>query len=136
MEILLKAVYLKVAGSRSNHRHDYRKLWADIPEAVRNRIVAHAHHRFGPHADLTDLDTKLDAWRQVFKGGRYSYEVNFGRATEEVRQAGDKWIASGAKPVDAEFAYYPETRAALIHGAQRVLEEELGRKMNDRPEIL
>lgn len=118
-EVLLKAA-LRVHGIQPGPTHQYRALFQTLPQAVQDRLLAHASGRFDPHANFSNLAALLDTWSSNFVKLRYAYEAYEGMSAEESVRRGADWIAAGARTEDADFQYYPLELQAL---AEALLDE-------------
>lgn len=112
-EILLKATLLAHRGT-STHDHRYTQLFNGLPQAARDRILAAARARFGPHADFSDLPGLSSTCSSNFVALRYAYEVYEGMDQEEVDMHGREWPAAGGSIDSADFRYHPVELRALM----------------------
>ena len=119
-EVLLKCAALLSLGEIPRLGHGYFHLWEKLPAEASNEIMRVALAHMPGHSDLSQMKTLLDAYEFVFKRARYYYELYEGCTKEQVREAGERWIANGAKNEDAAVVYYPnELREALQNPANR-----------------
>lgn len=125
-EVLLKCAALLSLGEIPRVGHSYFELWEKLPAEASSEIMVVALAHMPGHADLSQMKTLLDAYAFVFKKARYYYELYEGCTKEEVREAGERWIANGAKIEDAAVAYYPNELSCLIEGLSRFIAARLG----------
>ena len=125
-EVLLKCAAFLSLGEIPRLGHSYFQLWEKLPAEARSEIMRVAlTHRPG-HADLSQMKTLLNAYEFVFKKARYYYELYEACTKEEVREAGELWIANGAKNEDAAVVYYPDELCCLIEGLSCFIAARLG----------
>lgn len=115
LEIYLKAILLLETGHRPVN-HDFSTIWKRLPAATKSEVLAVASNRYSIHVDFNNLEFVLSSWKKSFEIGRYSYELNDFRSYEEVASAGEDWVSKGLCDEDADLAYFPMERAAVIHG--------------------
>lgn len=125
-EVLLKCAALLSLGKIPRVSHSYFALWEQLPAEVINEIMQVALTHMPGHADLRQMKTLLDAYELVFKKARYYYELYEGCTKAEVREAGERWEANGAKDEDAAVVYYPNELGCLIEGLSRFIVRRLG----------
>lgn len=125
-EVLLKCAALLSLGKIPRLGHGYFQLWEKLPAEASNEIMRIALAHMPGHSDLNQMKTLLDAYEFIFKRARYYYELYEGRTKEQVREAGERWIANGAKTEDAAVVYYPNELSCLIEGLSRFIARRLG----------
>lgn len=125
-EVLLKCAALLALGEIPKLGHSYFHLWEKLPPEASSEIMRVALARMPGHADLSQMKTLLEAYEFVFKKARYYYELYAGCTKEEVREAGERWIANGAKNEDAAVVYYPNELCCLIEGLSHFIAGRLG----------
>ena len=114
-EILLKCVLL-LSGQEPKESHNYKKLWRGLPGYVRKEVLRVASERMPGHADLTNLEEKLDWYQFVFERARYHYEFYENYSLKEQTELGELWIALGAPNNEAVVQYFPSELTCLIAG--------------------
>lgn len=124
IEVLLKCVHLIDRGEYIGS-HDYTRIWAKITESTRVEILAEAATRAPGYCDMRKVETALVAWKKIFTKGRYDYELNAHRTSEEVERIGREWMDSGARPEDADLAYYRWERECIIYGIRKWVEPRI-----------
>lgn len=115
MEILLKAVYLAELKNLP-HSHDYKKIWSALSQQSNSQIMCAAKRRVAGHADFSNFDFVLDSWRKVFVSARYGYERTMGETDTASAKRGKEWVKNGARPEEADFAYFPMELVGFSHG--------------------
>ena len=125
-EVFLKCAVLLSLGEIPRDGHNYSRLWERLPAEASNEIMRVALAHMPGHSDLSQMNTLLDAYRYVFEKARYYYELYEGFTKEEVREAGERWIANGAKNEDAAVVYYPNELMCLIEGLSCFIAGRLG----------
>ncbi len=124
-EVLLKCA-LQLCAVPPTKTHDYYQLWLKLPPTVQSEIMSSAAGRMPGHADLSNLNQLMCAYRHVFEKARYYYEFYEGKTLQEQHEEGVNWEALGA-PVDvAKVRYYPMELDCLIHELRIYIESRLG----------
>ena len=121
MEILLKAVFLCEKQSMTKHGHQYEKIWTVLPDEVKNAIMCSAKERVAGHADFSDVEAILKNWGKMFVAARYEYEATMDETEAESEARGRDWLIAGAKPEDADFAFYPMELLGFTYGLKEFL---------------
>lgn len=126
-EVLLKAAVLASGQTRAGG-HDYKKLWGELPAAVRHQIIEVAQRRMPGHADLSNIDVLLEWFRFVFERARYSYELQDGVTPAETYEKGRQWVERGAPIHEAEIQYHPSELECMSEGLVKYLEHALAQQ--------
>lgn len=124
-EVLLKCAALLCLDQIPLAGHCYFQLWEKLPVEVHDEIMGVALASMPGHSDLSQIKKLLDAYEFVFKKGRYYYELYEGCTMENMRLAGEQWLANGAENEDAAVAYYPSELDCLIEGLSRFIARRL-----------
>ncbi|MEP1613882.1 MAG: hypothetical protein ABJL72_18420 [Roseobacter sp.] len=114
LEIHLKAAVMFRTGERPAN-HKFYEIWKKLPEEVQEEVLNEAKDRYPTHTDFNNFEAILTAFSDAFVAGRYSYEKNDDRTSAEATEAGERWIEDGGAMKEAELAYYPMERSALIY---------------------
>lgn len=127
-ELLLKAV-VRIHGKSPAKDHFYDKLFDNLPERVRLRILETAADRMTTAADYRCLDSLLSRWSQNFIDLRYPYERYEQLSEEEYQAKGAEWVKRGAPLAEADFVYHPSE----LHGMVFALQQEVQRWLAATP---
>lgn len=114
-EVLLKCALL-LSGQEPKNSHNYKKLWLGLPGHVRKKVLEVASARMPSHADLSDLEKKLELWQFVFERARYHYELYENYSLKEHAELGALWEAHGAPSHEAVVQYFPSELQCLVEG--------------------
>ena len=113
LEIYLKAAVLIETNHRP-HGHSFKGLWQKLTPETQQKLLDAAEDRVAGHHQLDRLCEILVALERAFSVGRYSYEINDTRTTEEAINAGTQWVEAGTDPFEADLAYFPTERSGLV----------------------
>ncbi|WP_394672579.1 hypothetical protein [Limnobacter sp.] len=114
-EILLKCALL-LSGQEPKNSHNYKKLWLGLPGHVRKKVLEVASARMPGHADLSNLEEKLEWWQFVFERARYHYELYENYTLKEQTELGALWVALGAPSNEAVVQCFPSELQFLVEG--------------------
>ncbi|MDX5993699.1 hypothetical protein [Ectopseudomonas alcaliphila] len=120
-EILLKCALL-LSGQEPKNSHNYRKLWLGLPGRVKKHVFDVASATMPGHADLTNLEEKLQWWQFVFERARYHYELYENYTLKEQTELGELWVSLGAPTHEAVVQYFPSELECLIAGLTNYIE--------------
>lgn len=123
-EVLLKAALLSSRGGGARG-HKYKDLWAQLPEAAREKIMKVAADRSPGHTDLSNVENLLTWYQYIFEKARYPYEIYDGYTPEEVRDLRAFWEQIGAPSEEAVVQYHPEELHCLTVGLLAYVEAAL-----------
>lgn len=123
-EVLLKAALLSSRGTGARS-HNYKDLWAQLPEAGRAKIMAVAEARSPGHTDFSNVEKLLVWYQYIFEKARYPYEIYDGYTPQELSELGECWEQIGAPTEEAVIQYHPEELHCLTEGLLAYVEEAL-----------
>ena len=122
-ELLLKLVYEVALNKKSNHGHDYKKIFEHLPQSLQSKLLTLASQRIGPSALTENSSSILKEWSANFIALRYPYERYESLTEEQYTELGEQWIAKGASLNDATFRFYPEELFGMLHALRLVAEK-------------
>ena len=121
LEVLLKCTLL-LCGQEPKNSHNYKNLWLGLPGHVRKKVLAVAVATMPGHADLANLEERLQWWQFVFERARYHYELYEKYTLKEQSELGDLWLELGAPDQEAVVQYFPLELQCLIAGLTAYVE--------------
>jgi hypothetical protein len=123
LELLLKLIYEVNSGKPSSHKHEYEKIYNDLPSGIQERLINLAGEWIGPSGLNDRTDEILKEWGKNFIALRYPYEKYKGFSEEQYRKLGTDWLASGGELEKATFRYHPNELRGMLHALRTVANE-------------
>ena len=113
LEILLKIVY-EFTLCKPGRRHEYEKLFGELPQNLQTRLLALAGERVGLSALAENHELVLKEWGKNFVALRYPWERYATLSEEQYSTISEAWVSKGAPLEEATFRYHPEELVGML----------------------